>query len=210
MAPEAYEAIEGGQKRVLRSPRAAFGIIKADFYIPYAKRQRPGVGPSGGLSRMSHSIRAPRKARVRGTSRQPFAIVGYIPFLGARGKVGSLLLAFKDEDGAFRFAGTVRKGFTGAMRVQLGELLEKDHVQASPVIDAPLLGSLERWAIPRHVADVEFAEWAPQGQIRTPSFKGLCDDKRPSECVREDIAQEHAREDNEGRPVAAADVATVA
>jgi bifunctional non-homologous end joining protein LigD len=159
---------------------------------------------------MSRSICAPRKARVRGTFRQPFAIVGYIPFLGARGKVGSLLLAVKDEDGAFRFAGTVRKGFTGAMRVQLGELLEKDHVQASSVIDAPQLGSLERWAIPRHVADVEFTEWAPQGLIRTPSFKGLCEDKRPSECVREDAVREQAREGSEAPSIGATDIATVA
>jgi bifunctional non-homologous end joining protein LigD len=159
---------------------------------------------------MSQSIRAPKSARVRGTLRQPFAIVGYIPFLGARGKVGSLLLALKDEDGAFRFVGAVRKGFTGAMRVQLGELLEKDHVQASPVADAPQLGTLERWAIPRHVADVEFAEWTQQGHVRAPSFQGLREDKRPSECAREDAVREHVRENTETTSVAASDIATVA
>jgi bifunctional non-homologous end joining protein LigD len=142
-----------------------------------------------------------RRGSVKGALRQSFAIVGYIPFFGARGKVGSLLLALSDEDGIYHFAGTVRMGFTGAMRVQLANLLEKDYVVSSPLVDAPALGNLERWAIPRHVADVEFTEWAHEGHVRHPTFRGLSESTEPNECIRKDAAPRDS--ETSFRPVAA-------
>jgi bifunctional non-homologous end joining protein LigD len=43
----------------------------------------------------------------------------------------------------------------------------------------------ERWVEPRLIAELEFAEWTPEGQIRHPSYKGLRMDKPASEVVRE-------------------------
>jgi bifunctional non-homologous end joining protein LigD len=119
--------------------------------------------------------------------------VGYIPFFGARGKVGSLLLALRDADGVFHFAGAVRAGFTGAVRVQLARLLEKDYVQSASVANAPALGDLERWALPKYVAEVEFADWSHEGCVRHPTFRELREDKQPGECIRKDAP----RTDNE-------------
>jgi bifunctional non-homologous end joining protein LigD len=121
-----------------------------------------------------------------GTVRRHFVIVGYIPRLGELGKVGSLLLALRDEAGAFHFAGTVRKGFPGMTRVRLGHRLERAHVDAAPVAQAPWLGNLERWAVPELVAEIEFFhDIAGQGRFRTPSFRGLRTDKTPCDCVRD-------------------------
>ena len=78
--------------------------------------------------------------KIKWTHRQEFAIAGYVPLLGTRiGEVGGLILALKSPDGAFHFAGKVGTGFTSAMRAKLGKLLEADHVDESPLVDAPRL-----------------------------------------------------------------------
>jgi bifunctional non-homologous end joining protein LigD len=41
------------------------------------------------------------------------------------------------------------------------------------------------WVTPRWLAEVDFSEWTPDGQLRHPSYKGLRDDKPTVEVVRE-------------------------
>jgi len=42
------------------------------------------------------------------------------------------------------------------------------------------------WAKPKLIAEVEFTEWTDEGIIRHPSFKGLREDKKPSDVIREE------------------------
>jgi bifunctional non-homologous end joining protein LigD len=42
-----------------------------------------------------------------------------------------------------------------------------------------------RWVKPELVAQIAFAEWTPNGQLRHPRFVGLRRDKHPREVVRE-------------------------
>ncbi len=42
------------------------------------------------------------------------------------------------------------------------------------------------WAKPQLVGEVEFTEWTADDVIRHPSFKGLREDKKASEIVREE------------------------
>jgi bifunctional non-homologous end joining protein LigD len=41
------------------------------------------------------------------------------------------------------------------------------------------------WVGPRLVAQIAFAEWTDDGQLRQPRFQGLRDDKDPKDVVRE-------------------------
>ena len=41
------------------------------------------------------------------------------------------------------------------------------------------------WVEPRLVAEVEFSEWTHDGHVRQPSYKGLREDKAPSEVRHE-------------------------
>jgi bifunctional non-homologous end joining protein LigD len=55
---------------------------------------------------------------------------------------------------------------------------------------SPFAGALQppRQAIfvePKLVAEVEFTEWTREGILRHPAYKGLRDDKRPQDVVRE-------------------------
>jgi ATP-dependent DNA ligase len=133
------------------------------------------------VRRAVHSVPAPDRAiRQQGFGRRSL--------LGTRiGDVGGLLLALKSPDGAFHFAGKVGTGFTSAMRAKLGKLLDADHINTPPVLDAPRLKGA-RWSRLKHVAEVEFIEWTSASELRHPSFQGLRKDKTPDECVREDAA----------------------
>jgi bifunctional non-homologous end joining protein LigD len=127
--------------------------------------------------------------KLKCTKRQEFALAGYVPLLGTRvGEVGALLLALKGTDGAFHFAGKVGTGFTSEMRARIGKLLEHDHIDEPPVVDAPRLAGA-RWSRLKHVGEVEFIEWTSASELRHPSFQGLRKDKTPDECVREDVAE---------------------
>jgi bifunctional non-homologous end joining protein LigD len=121
--------------------------------------------------------------KVKVTAGQELAIVGYTPLKKGEPAVGALLLAVR-EGKRFVYAGKVGTGFSGAMRRELHRELEKDRVDEPRVADAPRLRAA-RWVEPRLVAEVAFTEWTQDGKLRHPSFKGLRDDKRPEEAVRE-------------------------
>ena len=133
--------------------------------------------------------RQPTWLKVKCTLRQEFAVVGYVPLLKTRDAVGALLLALHEPDGTFRFAGSVGTGFDEKARVTLAKKLEALRSKAPTATGAPSFAQVERWAKPRLVAEVEFAEWTKDG-LRHASFRGLRDDKKPSECVREFAEEE--------------------
>jgi hypothetical protein len=43
-----------------------------------------------------------------------------------------------------------------------------------------------QWLKPKLVAQIEFAEWTPDGHLRHASFAGLCNDKEPRRILREE------------------------
>jgi bifunctional non-homologous end joining protein LigD len=104
--------------------------------------------------------------------RRSFVVVGYIPYLAFSGKVGSLLLAVGDENGALRFAGAVARGFSARMRIELAILLERDHVTAPATVGTERRG-VEHWVVPRYTAEIEFSGWASSGRPRFPTFLRL-------------------------------------
>ncbi|RYF37462.1 MAG: hypothetical protein EOO38_26230 [Cytophagaceae bacterium] len=55
----------------------------------------------------------------------------------------------------------------------------------SQLLEAPRKTSEIHWVRPELVAAAEIAEWTASGKLRQASFKGLREDKRPEEVVRE-------------------------
>jgi len=121
--------------------------------------------------------------KVKVAAGQELAIVGYTPIKNGEPAIGALLLGVR-EGTRFVYAGKVGTGFTEAVRRDLYRELEKDREDAPAVAGAPRMRAA-RWVAPRLVAEVAFTEWTADGKLRHPSFKGLRDDKRPEECVRE-------------------------
>lgn len=95
-----------------------------------------------------------------------------------------LLVGVYDK-GKLSYAGSIQAGF-GADKGLLSRLqaLETD---TSPFTggEAPKKTAEIHWVRPELVAAAEIAEWTASGKLRQASFKGLREDKRPEEVVRE-------------------------
>ena len=138
------------------------------------------------------STRSSAWLKLKCKKRQEFVVCGFTDRADDRNQVGSLLLGVY-EDGALIPVGSVGTGWTGreatALRKKLAALEQQDlplrrrSGQARPLV-AARCGS-EHWIEPVIVAEVEFAEITPDGQVRHASFVGLREDKDPAAVVHE-------------------------
>lgn len=88
------------------------------------------------------------------------------------------------EDGRLRYAGSVKTGLTKAKG--LVDRLHELETDRSPFdLESPRKTREIRWVRPVLVANIDIAEWTASGKLRQSSFKGLREDKRPEEVVRE-------------------------
>ncbi|MDM0014956.1 DNA ligase D [Variovorax sp. J22P168] len=131
--------------------------------------------------------------KLKCQQRQEFVVAGYTDRTGSTAEVGSLLLGVHDADGKLLSVGSVGTGWDAEEAKQLKRKLAKLEVTKPPFAAGAAkpgrwskraVGS-ERWVEPRLVAEVAFAEWTPDGQIRHASYVALRSDKPARTIVRE-------------------------
>ena len=103
---------------------------------------------------------------------------------GSRERFGALLVGYYLPDGRLRYAGKVGTGFDRPTLERLGDELERLE-RDTPPFEAGDPPRNARWAEPRLVAEIAFAEWTRDGKLRQPRYQGLRDDKPAREVVRE-------------------------
>jgi bifunctional non-homologous end joining protein LigD len=110
--------------------------------------------------------------------RQEFVVIGWRPpDYGVDNVRGLFLATYEDHQLVFR--GAVGTGFTDKMRREVHDVLqlirtnEPLKIKSMPRAEARAC----RWVQPRLLAEVEYTEITPDGLIRHPSFKGLCEEK---------------------------------
>ena len=126
--------------------------------------------------------------KVKNWGRQEAVIGGWTTGKGGRaGSLGALLLGIHDGDGALQYIGRVGTGFDARELERLGGLLEPLARKSTPFTGRqPPKGS--HFVEPELVCEVEFSEWTHAGTLRQPSYKGLRDDKRAEDVVRERVS----------------------
>lgn len=120
------------------------------------------------------------------SARQEFVVGGYVPSATSGKAIGSLVLGVYDG-GALEPVGRVGTGFTAAVARDLFKRLDRMRVTDNPFgrrLTAEE-GRQVRYVRPELVAEVEFRAWTADGHLRHASFRGLREDKRASEVVRE-------------------------
>ncbi|WP_448624005.1 non-homologous end-joining DNA ligase [Geodermatophilus sp. URMC 64] len=116
---------------------------------------------------------------------QEFVIGGYTDPQRSRVGFGALLLGYYHGDDLV-YAGKVGTGFDTATLRDLRNRLAPAERDAPAFTEGRLPAPRGvHWVQPRLVAQIGFAEWTDDGQLRQPRFLGLRDDKDPAEVIRE-------------------------
>ncbi|MGH7474689.1 MAG: DNA ligase D [Longimicrobiales bacterium] len=125
--------------------------------------------------------------KTKCTREQEFVIVGYTDPKGSRTGFGALAVGYHDAEGELRYAGKVGTGYDEATLKALLRRLKKLEREEAPVVNPPRGGEARglHWVEPTLVAQVAFTEWTQDDILRHPVFKGLREDKAPSEVIRE-------------------------
>lgn len=130
--------------------------------------------------------------KLKCKQRQEFVVCGYTDRSDGSVQVGSLMLGVHDASGELVSVGSVGTGWHVAEASALKDKLARLEVPKAPFssVSKParwsrqVTGS-ERWVAPRVVAEVEFAGWTPDGQIRHSSYIALRTDKPATAVTRE-------------------------
>jgi bifunctional non-homologous end joining protein LigD len=125
--------------------------------------------------------------KVKCGQRQEFVIGGFTDPSGSRVAFGALLLGVFDDQGQLRYAGRTGTGFSERSLKELHTRLTPLEERTPPFIDPPTGADARgvHWVKPILVAEVAFAEWTNEGQLRQASFQGLRDDKDARSVVHE-------------------------
>jgi bifunctional non-homologous end joining protein LigD len=149
--------------------------------------------------------------------RQEFVVAGYTDRSDGSAQIGSLLLGVYEGSGELVSVGSVGTGWNAAEAADLKKKLAKIEVPKPPFAAgvakpgrwSKRVAGTERWVRPKLVAEVEYAEMTPDGQIRHASYVSLRADKAPSAVRRETAKTPNTGTSTSVPPTATVSVRTV-
>jgi bifunctional non-homologous end joining protein LigD len=120
------------------------------------------------------------------SERQEFVVAGFLPSTTSSKAIGSLVLGYR-ESGKLVYAGRVGTGFSAAVARDLRKRLAPTARRTSPFPGKLTADQARqvRFVEPKLVAEVEFRGWTADRNLRHASFRGLREDKRAEDVVRE-------------------------
>ena len=114
--------------------------------------------------------------KIKCTQRQEFVVVGWKKS-AARGRPFASLLMAQHEGGELVYKGNVGTGFTAEELDSLAAKMRRLERKTPPVEVAKASARGVTWVTPKLVAEVAFAEFTADGNIRHGSYLGLRTDK---------------------------------
>ncbi|UXN66026.1 hypothetical protein N8E89_22580 (plasmid) [Phyllobacterium sp. A18/5-2] len=147
------ETIDADGESLLRNACAhgLEGIIAKDINSPYRSGRRGDW------------------LKIKCSSSESFAVIGYEPSQKVQGSIASLLLAAKKDD-QLVYVGNVGTGFSAKLARDLRRQLDTMRVDKPPV---PIKGKGLVFVRPTLIAEVNFSAWTHDGNLRHPAFKGI-------------------------------------
>jgi bifunctional non-homologous end joining protein LigD len=137
-----------------------------------------GVVAKSPTARYYGGERSPFWLKVKAVKRQQFVVIGWRPPDYGDVDVRGLFLGTY-EDGELVYRGGVGSGLSDRERIELRQVLGMIETEERPPIKGMPKAEMRvaRWVEPRLLAEVQFTEVTPDGQVRHPSFKGIREDK---------------------------------
>ncbi|MGO4705741.1 DNA ligase D [Microvirga sp. 2MCAF38] len=124
--------------------------------------------------------------KIKCTKDAEFVVVGYVPSNATRNAIGSLVLGYYDK-GKLTYAGRSGTGYTADIARDLFTRVKPLAVKTLPFVKE--LTTLQRrgvvWVKPKLVCQIAFHGWTADGHVRHAAFKGLREDKKPQDVVRD-------------------------
>lgn len=165
------------------------------FFSLAEKMELEGIIAKRADSKYTPGIRSKEWLKIK-TEKRKEAIIGGYTRNENTSKLFSALLLGAYEDGKFRFIGPVGTGFNIKIQEEILRKLKPYVTAKCPFASVPEYNKPSRfrpnpprayvtWVKPKLVAEISYRQLTPDGAIRHPSFKGLREDKRPEEVVRE-------------------------
>lgn len=182
------------RKEILRRLLAAVSskFLKFSEYIeekgiPFFKKVKK-QGLEGIIAKRKDSAyvstRSKNWLKIKTHLRQEVVIGGVTQPQGSRKHFGSLLVGVY-EKGKFVYVGHVGGGFNEALLKDVFRQMKKLITTKCPFKKAPQPNAPVTWVKPKLICEVSFAEWTDKGIMRQPIFKGMRDDKKAKEVMRE-------------------------
>ncbi|MBU1605216.1 MAG: DNA ligase D, partial [Alphaproteobacteria bacterium] len=151
-----------------------------------------GASQEGIISKTIDGRYASRRSKswvkVKCTRRQEFVVIGWKASSAKARPFASLLLA-QHEDGALVYKGNVGTGFSQDDMEELAGKLKRLARKTPPAEVDKASSRKVTWVTPSLVAEIGFAEFTADGNVRHGSFLGLRTDK-PAETVTPERAEE--------------------
>lgn len=145
-------------------------------------------GWEGLIAKRSSSAYEHRRSRdwlkLKCSHEQEFVIGGFTDPQQSRKGFGALMVGYYEE-GELRYAGKVGTGYTDQTLEDLRSRLDSIERKTSPFGADRLPTKGVHWVTPKLVCEVAFTEWTGDGKLRHSRYKGLRDDKKPKDVVRE-------------------------
>ncbi len=125
--------------------------------------------------------------KVRAAATGDFAVVGFTRPKGSRAGFGALHVAVAAEDGSLVYAGRIGTGFDERKLETLRSSLEPFRRPEPACSGGVPKGDEHIWVEPQQVIEARYTEYTRDGHLRHPVFVRIRDDKRVSDCRRDDL-----------------------
>ncbi|MBA2561454.1 MAG: DNA ligase D, partial [Chitinophagaceae bacterium] len=192
------------RREILRSVVPANDTIKlsenfdatgSEFFELANKMGLEGIMAKKATSLYTPDLRTREWVKIKTEKRQEAIIGGYTKNENTSKQFSALLLGLYEHD-EFNFIGVVGTGFTNKLQSELLQKLKPLQTTICPFKIVPDYNKPSRfrpnppkaevtWLRPEMVCEISYREMTKDGAIRHPSFKGLREDKKAKDVVRE-------------------------